>query len=131
MASDLDRAPDALDALGGEAVLRTLLDDFLERVVHDRIIGFFFEGRDRERILDREVQLAASRLAPGRHTYGGRPLDAVHKPLNINKGHFRRRLAILRTVLRDHGVDEALVEDWLAHERALEDLVTAAHDCVD
>lgn len=122
---------DPLASVGGEDGLRAILDDFLGRVFSDRIIGFFFTGRDRERILRHEWQLAASRLAPERYTYEGRPLDKAHKPLKINKGHFRRRLAILRTVLREHGVDEAHVEAWLAHERALEDQVTAAHDCVD
>lgn len=116
------------DTLGGEAALRAIVDDFIDRVREDFVIGFFFAGKDIERIKQREFELASAHLG-GPHTYGGRPLGQVHGPLPINKGHLRRRLAFLRTVLRDHGVDEAVAERWVAHDERLEDLITNGREC--
>ena len=118
------------DRMGGEEVLRGLVEQFIHRASRDTIIGFFFAGKDLDLIALREYQLAAERLG-GPVVYQGRPLDAVHRPLGINKGHLRRRLVILESVLREHGVDEAIIEAWLSEERALEPLVTTLRDCVE
>ena len=122
MSSDYDRI--------GESALRAILADFIDREREDLIIGFFFEGRDRDRILQKEFELAAAQLG-GPQTYTGRPLAAVHKPLRINRGQFRRRLAILRRVLEDHGVEPDIQERWIAHDQALLDQITIDEDCVD
>ena len=107
-----------------------MIVEFIDRVSQDMVVGFFFKGHDLARIADREYQLAAERLgAPVQ--YGGRPVGAVHKHLGINKGHLRRRLAILKYVLQSHGVDEAIIRRWLDHERGLESEITNARECVE
>ena len=116
------------DRVGGEAPLRAIIDDFIDRVAGDYIIGFFFAGRDLARIKDKEFELASAHLG-GPHRYSGRPLGQAHQALPINKGHLRRRLAFLRTVLRDHGVDEEIAERWVAHDARLEDLITNGREC--
>ena len=121
MSSDVER-------LGGDAALVAILDDFVDRMAADFIIGWLFEGRDLDRIKAHEVSFARAHLGGGGR-YQGRPIGAVHRPLPINAGMFHRRLALLATVLRDHGVDEAVIERWLDHDRRLEPIITDGTDC--
>lgn len=116
------------DDIGGEPALRAIVEDFIGRVEQDFVIGFFFQGRDLSRIRDKEFELASAHLG-GPHHYTGRPLGQVHDKLPINKGHLQRRLAFLRTVLRDHGVSDDVAERWVAHDARLEDLITNGRDC--
>ncbi len=117
------------ERLGGEEPVRALVRDFVDRVFDDFVIGFLFQGRDRERIVTHELELASAHLG-GPRAYGGRPIGQVHRPLKINRGHFRRRLAILRTVLREHHVPVDIVEGWVGHDAALEAVVTDGTECV-
>lgn len=116
--------------LGGDSGLRGHVGAFIDRVFGDPIIGFLFVGRDRGRVVRHEVELAARHLG-GPTAYTGRPLGATHRPLRINRGHFRRRLALLRTVLRERSVPEAVIERWLEHDRQLELVVTNGDDCLE
>jgi hemoglobin len=117
-----------VDRIGGEERLALILDDFVDRMAKDFIIGWLFEGRDLARIKTHELGFASAHLGGGRR-YEGRPLGRVHQPLAINRGMFQRRLALLATVLRDHEVGEDIIERWLAHDRRLEPVVTDGTDC--
>lgn len=117
-----------VERVGGEERLATILDDFVERMASDFIIGWLFEGRDLQRIKTHELGFARAHLGGGGR-YQGRPLGAVHRTLPINRGMFDRRLALLQTVLRHHGVGEEVIERWLAHDRKLEPVVTDGTDC--
>lgn len=116
------------DVLGGAAGVTQLVERFIDRVAADPIIGFFFEGVDLARVKVHESALAIQHLG-GPAAYAGRPLGAVHRPRGIGAGHFRRRHAILRTVLRDEGVDPAIIDRWVAHEQRLEPAIVAGPDC--
>jgi len=117
------------ERIGGRAGLETLIGAFIDRVFDDFIIGFLFIGKDRARIVRHEMEHASAHLG-GPSTYSGRPIPAVHRPLRINAGHFRRRLAILRTVLSDHGVDADIIERWVASNQRLESSITDGTDCL-
>ena len=117
------------ELIGGSSRLEQVLSAFVERVYADPIIGFFFVGRDRERILRHEIAFAARHLG-GPSEYSGRPLGEVHRPLRINRGQFRRRMAILRTVLGQQEVPIEIIERWVAAESALIDVITDTSDCV-
>jgi len=117
-----------LERLGGDAVLEAALHDFVHRMAGDFIIGWLFEGRDLDRIIRHEVGFARSHLG-GVRAYEGRPLGRVHRPLRLNRGMFRRRLALLRTVLRDHEVDEGVIARWMAHDERLEPALTDGTEC--
>lgn len=114
----------------GEQRLTEVVQAFVDAFFRDFVIGFLFEGRDRERIVRHELELARAHLG-GPAAYRGRPLGSVHQPLKINRGHFRRRLAILRHVLVDQGLSAEVVEAWVAHDAALEAVVTTGADCVE
>ena len=117
------------ERIGGEAGLRRVVEAFVDRFYDDFIIGFLFVGRDKAKIARHEAELAAAHLG-GPRRYAGRPLGEAHGPLKINRGHFRRRLAILEHVLREQGVPEDVIARWVAHDRRLERIVTTGVDCV-
>jgi len=117
------------ERIGGSAGLEPLIEAFIDRVFDDFIIGFLFIGKDRARIVRHEIEHAAGHLG-GPTAYTGRPIPQVHRPLRINAGHFRRRLAILRTVLREQGVDEEVVDRWVASNQRLQASITDGTDCV-
>lgn len=110
-------------------VLPEAIDRFVDRMVGDFIIGFTFVGKDIPRVKKHELQLARKHLT-GEGSYEGRPIGPLHRGLKINAGQFRRRLAILQTVLREMGVDEGDIERWVAHDRKLERAITDGTDCV-
>lgn len=115
------------DELGGETALRPIIDDFIDRCFDDVMIGFLFARAERERIKHFEYQHAASALgAPVE--YGGRPLDAAHRPHRILGGQFDRRKQILKDTLRDHEVSSAVVDAWIAHQDQLRHLITRDPD---
>ncbi len=118
-----------LEVVGGEEALAALVRAFVERMAADFVVGFHFAGKDLDRVVYRETELAASHLS-GIPRYGGRGLGEVHAPLRIHRGHFRRRLHLLRATLRDHGVPEDVAERWIAHDAALEDVIASPDDCV-
>ena len=101
------------DRLGGQEGLERIVRDFVDRVFDDFVIGFLFEGRDKARIVRHEVELASVHSG-GPGPYRGRGIGSVHRPLRINRGHFRRRHAILRHVLEKHGVPPEVIARWIA-----------------
>lgn len=117
-----------LERIGGEEALGSIIEAFVDRMFADFIIGFQFAGRDRNRIVRFETQHAA-RVLGGAGPYEGKPVAQAHRPLKINRGQFRRRLAILRTILRERAVDEGVIARWIAHDTKLESVITDGTDC--
>ena len=111
------------EQVGGESGLRAIVDDFVDRVFDDVMIGFHFRAADRARVKAKEYEFAARHLgAPVAYT--GRPLAEAHGPHRILGGQFVRRLTLLAETLRDHGAPEAVVAAWLAHNERLRDQIT-------
>ena len=121
--------PSDYERLGGEATLKRVVGRFVDRFFADFIIGFLFEGKDRDRIVTHETALATAHLG-GPRAYLGRPIGPMHQALKINTGHFRRRHAILRQVLAEEGVPADVIERWIAYEQTLEPVITTNEDCV-
>ncbi len=125
-----ERAGAALwDRLGGEPGARRLITAFVDRVFADPIIGFRFVGVDRDQLVTREMEHLSAILG-GDLTYGGRPLPGVHRPHRINRGQFRRRLAIARTVGAELGVDPDVIAEWNRREGAMQSVITSDEDCI-
>ncbi len=107
----------------GEARLRAIIDDFVDRVFDDVMIGYLFRNASRERIKAMELQHAARHLgAPVR--YEGRPLREAHAAHPIFAGHFNRRRELLRRTLIDHGAPPHIVEHFMAQTEALRSQIT-------
>lgn len=105
--------------LGGRARVRAILDAFYARLFDDLMVGFFFAGKDRATIVD--GQLAFLLKAFGEEaTFAGRHPRAAHVDLPpIRKGHFNRRLLVLREVLAEHGVGADDIEAWVRAEESM------------
>jgi truncated hemoglobin YjbI len=110
--------------LGEAGGLRAIIDDFMDRVFGDVMIGFLFEGKPKARIRELEYRLAAEHLG-GDVRYDGRPLDEAHRALKVMDGHFARRLHLLRETLAAHRVPDDVAARWLAHDEAQRPLVLA------
>ena len=114
--------PVLFDKIGGDK-LRAVITDFYGRVFGDVMIGFMFQGKDRQQLIDREWELVAALLgAPVKYT--GRPMPAAHAAHTIFGGHFERRMQLLRETLRDHAVDPEVQQAWLDHALSLRSQIT-------
>jgi len=110
--------------LGGEPVLRQIIDRFVDRVFDDVMIGFFFRNARRERVKQKEYEFAAQHLGAGT-PYTGRAIDDAHRAHPIMGGQFARRLTILKETLDAAGVPEHVKRHWIEHTESLRPLVTA------
>jgi len=111
------------EKLGGEPVLRRVVDTFVDRLFADGMIGFFFRSADRQRIKAMEFQWTA-RLLGAKIEYQGRPLEEAHAKHPIMGGQFLRRQQILRETLEEFGVPIEIQEAWLEHNEKLRPLIT-------
>lgn len=118
----------AFERAGGEAVVRAVVDRFVDRQFDDPIIGFFFAGKDRDRVKRHEYEHAAGVLGAD-VPYAGRPIPQLHRALRINAGQFRRRLALLRQELERAGVATDVAALWLDAQRRMERSITDGTDC--
>ncbi len=107
----------------GEARVRAVLKDFYRRLAADVMVGFFFVGRDLDRIADKQADFLL-RAMGARTTYEGRAPAQAHEQLPpILPGHFDRRLRVLETTLADHGLAAEDIRIWIAFEAAYRDAI--------
>jgi hemoglobin len=121
--SEIERGAALFEKIG-EAKLRAVVADFYDRVFADVMIGFMFQGKDKQRLIDREWEMAAKFLGAPGIEYTGRPMRAAHAQHTIFGGHFERRLQILRETMRDHDIDPDVQRVWIEHTNALREQIT-------
>ena len=107
----------------GAAKLRAVVTAFYDRVFGDVMIGFMFEGKDRQRLIDKEYELVAALLGAG-VKYTGRPMRTAHAAHTIFGGHFERRMQLLRNTFAAEAVPPDVAKAWLDHSEALRSQVT-------
>ncbi len=122
-AADPALGASAFERLGGEPVLRPIIEDFVAHMVDDAMIGFHFDGVDRPQLAQREYELSAALLGAG-VVYRGRPIRDVHASRPIFGGQFMRRRELLRQALVRGGASDDIVAIMLAHVDRLRPLVT-------
>ncbi|MEP7050681.1 MAG: group 1 truncated hemoglobin [Pseudomonadota bacterium] len=111
------------EALGGEPVLRSLIDRFVDRLFADLMIGYLFRAADRTRVKAKEYEFAARHLGAAAE-YSGRPLPEAHRAHRITGGQFMRRLQILKDTLAEFHVPSAVAEHWVQHTLSLQTDIT-------
>jgi hemoglobin len=109
--------------IGGEPGLTAIIDDLVERMSRDPMIGFLFERVNLSRLKRLEFEHAANHLGAS-IPYTGRDLQQAHRRHPIMGGHFGRRRQLLKQVLEAHNVPEDIREAWLATQDALRAQVT-------
>jgi hemoglobin len=107
----------------GEAKLREVLTDFYDRVFRDVMIGFMFQGKDKQHLIEREYEMTAKMLGANVE-YRGQPLRTAHARHTIFGGHFERRMQIMRETMADHDVDPEVRQVWSDHTNALRAQIT-------
>ena len=98
----------------GAKTLQTIIDGFVDEMVSDAMIGFFFRGVDVPRLKRREYAFTA-RFLGAEVEYDGRPIGRVHARHAIMGGQFDRRRQILKEHIERHNVAADITADWLAH----------------
>ncbi len=116
--------------LGGAPAVHAIIEEFVNRMVGDLMIGFFFKGVNLTQLIEHEYQFTA-RFLGANIAYEGRTLRNAHAVHRIMGGQFARRRQILIDVLQAHQVPDDIASDWVAHVDALRDQVTtdAADTC--
>lgn len=113
----MSRSERALWALTSEEEVRRCLRALYTKVLGDRMIGFFFEGRDLEAIVAAQVGLVCAMLG-GPGAYEGAPLPEAHRALPLLPGHFDRRHVLLAEVLAAEAIHEDVKAAWLEADAA-------------
>ena len=113
-----------VEQAGGAERLRALLEEFYDRVMADAMIGFFFKGKSKARLVEKELELAL-RILGGDVEYTGRPLREAHSSHRIMGGQFGRRLQILRECMADFELPEPVQRAWVEHTKSLIGEITA------
>lgn len=113
------------DAIGGEERVRAVLQSLYDRLFVDPIVGFLFEGKDKQHIVEEQVAFTC-RFLGGPHRYVGKPLPEAHAALPLLPGHFDRRHFVLEQVLCEQRVPEEVAREWLRIDESLRPSVLAA-----
>ncbi|MBS1958408.1 MAG: hypothetical protein JST80_02960 [Bdellovibrionales bacterium] len=105
-----------IEQAGGPDKIRSLLFLFYDRMSKDIIIGYFFDGKDLKHIAEMQAQfiLNAGNFIP---KFEGKGPATAHLDLPpIYRGHFDRRLLILRDILTENNVPSTAIDAWIAFE---------------
>lgn len=96
------------DAIGGEAALVAVVDDFYLRVTGDPQLAGFFAGTNMAKLKGRQVEFFAAALG-GPHTYTGATMRAAHRGRGISQEHFDLTAGHLVAALSAAGVPDETI----------------------
>jgi len=96
------------EAVGGGPAVKAVVEDFYQRVLHDRQLTRFFAGADLPR-LKRHQALLIAKVLGGPDNYTGRSLRDAHSGLDITAADFARVMGHLGAALQHAGVPEEIV----------------------
>ncbi len=116
------------EAIGGEPRVRAVLQSLYDKMFADPIVGFLFEGFDKQHIVETQLGFTC-RFLGGPQRYEGRPLPDVHSNLPLLPGHFDRRHHLLRLTLEEQKVPEDVKRRWLEIDESLRSsILSAGHE---
>lgn len=110
------------DRLGKKEGIRTVVDDFYERLRGDPELGPFFEGADMEKLRRTQTDFLCD-AAGGPETYDADPVREAHLHIPFTPDHIQRAVALLHDSLDAFDVPEedadAVVQAIAAYEADL------------
>jgi len=109
--------------LGGADRLRDILTSLYARLEADPIVGFFFDGHDLKKVRDGQHAFLMRAFQEVERFHGRHPGIAHANLVPILKGHFDRRLTILREVLTEAELDPLDVDAWIKVEEGMRGVV--------
>jgi hemoglobin len=103
------------DRLGGERVLRKVVDDFVTLAIHDPKVNYTRGGRfplDEQAVADakRTAFEIISAAAGGPYSYTGRSVREIHAGMRISDAEFNAIAADFREALGRSGADESDID---------------------
>jgi hemoglobin len=113
------------EMIGGPEKIRAVLQSLYDKLFDDPIVGFLFQGKDKEHIVAQQLVFTCAFLG-GPERYTGKPLPEVHAPLPLLPGHFDRRHRLLEQVLEEQGVPVEVRRVWLRIDSSLRPSVLVA-----
>jgi hemoglobin len=96
-------------AVGGDAGLTVLVDNFYARLWADPAVKPYFEGIERDRLKQHQRMFLTYVLGGGPDAYKGRPLLTAHQPLNITDEAFDQVGWHLRETLVELDIERPLI----------------------
>jgi hemoglobin len=120
----LDQQRPLFERIGGEVVLRRVVDQYFEMAFADEKLNFTGKGTPKQwepnpgstsRLKERYYQFLASATAgpQGGHKYEGQPVAQVHKDLGITPEQFEQSLALWHRALNNAGVSQKESEEFV------------------
>ncbi len=90
-------------ALGGQAGIARITDDFVPRLVADRRIGEFFKHANQQHLKDM-LALQFCEVSGGGCVYTGIPMKTAHQDMDIAKGDFNALVEVLQFSMEAQGI---------------------------
>ncbi|WP_246989817.1 truncated hemoglobin [Halorientalis marina] len=116
------------DRLGKKEGIRTVVDDFYDRLLADAELGPFFERADMEKLRRTQTDFLCE-AAGGPETYDAEPVREAHLHIPFTPDHIQRAVELLHDSLDAFDVPEedadAVVQAIAAYE---EDLLARPDD---
>lgn len=94
--------------------LKYIVDEFVDKMFDDVMIGFFFRKADKQRIKEKEFEFLAEFLGFD-IKYTGLLIPEAHQKHYIMGGQFSRRKQMLKETLEKYSVSENLVNIIMEH----------------
>ncbi|MEK7434314.1 MAG: group 1 truncated hemoglobin [Cyanobacteriota bacterium] len=102
------------EQIGGLEKLQLIVDEFVDTMFNDIMIGFFFSKIDKNRVKQKEFEFLAEFLGAD-IVYTGEPIKEVHQKHNIMGGQFSRRKQILKETLEKNLINNEIIEKIMEH----------------
>lgn len=118
--------PAIYQKIGGEEGLEIILRDFYQRLTRDALVGYFFDGKDLEHIIQQQKKFLMKAMGATRSYNGKSPAKAHEKLPPIWVGHFDRRLRILEGTLQAHGLCAEDIRTWLDFENSFRNSIISS-----
>ena len=96
-------APGLFDALGQQAGIRTLMDDFAQRLKADARIGHQFQDTNLTQLAG-QLTDQVCQLAGGPCVYKGPDMKEAHANMDVTRAHFNALVEVLQQSLDARGV---------------------------
>lgn len=110
------------DEIQKQINLEKIISEFYDKVFSDIFIGYFFTGKDKQDLIEKQISFSTNLLG-GKAPYKGMPLKTAHNKHFIRRAHFNRRQLLLRETLEENQISSELIEYWLKKEQSLAGLV--------
>jgi ferredoxin/truncated hemoglobin YjbI len=107
--------PQMWQALEEGALLTRILEDFYTQVYADERLASYFEGVTKQRAVEKQFLFLRQIFTGEKVYFGDRPRNAHHWMV-ISDELFDYRESMMAETLRRHGLEEALVQRWMAME---------------